>query len=223
MGRFIEVCCVSAADAAEAQAGGAGRIELCENLAVGGVTPSRELIEEVMKLSSIPVNVLIRPREGDFVYSEEEEARMVREIEMCGNLGVNGVVIGALRGDGTVDTGMIKRLMEVARPLSVTFHRAFDRCSGPFEALEEIVALGCDRLLTSGQMESSYDGRFLLAELVRRAGDRIVVMPGGGIRPSNIVQIADLTEAREYHSSSRDESGRTSRRIVRILVGRPVR
>lgn len=219
MGRFLEVCCVSAADVAEAQAGGAGRVELCENLAVGGVTPSRELIAEVMKISSIPVNVLIRPRKGDFVYSAEEEARMVQEIIMCRELGVNGVVIGALRSDGSVDTGMIKRLMEIARPLSVTFHRAFDRCCGPFEALEEIIALGCDRILTSGQKESSYDGRFLLAELVRRAGGRIVVMPGGGIRPSNIGEIAALTEATEYHSSSRDESGRTSREVIGMLVG----
>ena len=219
MGRFVEVCCVSSADVREAAEGGAGRVELCENLEVGGVTPSRELLEEVMRVSPIPVNVLVRPRGGDFVFSPEEEAAMVRDIRMCKELGVNGVVIGALRADADIDVEMTARLVEEARPLSVTFHRAFDCCRDPFAALEEIISIGCDRILTSGQKDSSYDGRELLARLVEAAAGRIVIMPGGGVRVSNISEIEEVTKAVEFHSTSRGESGSTERGVVAMLVG----
>lgn len=219
MGRFVEVCCVSSADVREAAEGGAGRVELCENLEVGGVTPSRELLEEVMRVSPIPVNVLVRPRGGDFVFSPEEEAAMVRDIRMCKELGVNGVVIGALRADADIDVEMTARLVEEARPLSVTFHRAFDCCRDPFAALEEIISIGCDRILTSGQKDSSYDGRELLARLVEAAAGRIVIMPGGGVRVSNISEIEEVTKAVEFHSTSRGESGSTERGVVAKLVG----
>lgn len=219
MGRFVEVCCVSSADVREAAEGGAGRVELCENLEVGGVTPSRELLEEVMRVSPIPVNVLVRPRGGDFVFSPEEEAAMVRDIRMCKELGVNGVVIGALRADAGIDVEMTARLVEEARPLSVTFHRAFDCCRDPFAALEEIISIGCDRILTSGQKDSSYEGRELLARLVEAAAGRIVIMPGGGVRVSNISEIEEVTKAVEFHSTSRGESGSTERGVVAMLVG----
>lgn len=219
MGRFIEVCSVCEADVLEAAKGGAGRVELCEDLEVGGVTPSRKLLESVVRSSPVPVNVLVRPRGGDFVYSEAEEKSMADDIAMCKELGASGVVIGALRPDGSVDVGMMRRLVDAARPLSVTFHRAFDCCRDPFEALEEIIGLGCERILTSGQKESAYDGRELLAALVERAAGRIIIMPGGGVRTHNIGEIEAVTKAAEFHSTSRGESGATEREVVAALVG----
>lgn len=219
MGRFLEVCSVSVADVREAAAGGAGRIELCENIEVGGVTPSQELIGEVLRVSPLPVNVLVRPRGGDFVFTADEEAQMRESILMCRRMGVNGVVIGALRRDGSVDTEMMRRLVDAAGPMPVTFHRAFDCCSEPYRALEEIISLGCSRLLTSGQKESAYDGRELIAGLVSRAGGRIVIMPGGGVRTSNIAEIEAATRAAEFHSTSRGASGATERSVVAALVG----
>lgn len=219
MGRFIEVCSVCEADVLEAAKGGAGRVELCENLEVGGVTPSRNLLESVVRSSPVPVNVLVRPRGGDFVYSEAEEKSMADDIAMCKELGASGVVIGALRPDGSVDVEMMRRLVDAARPLSVTFHRAFDCCRDPFEALEEIIGFGCERILTSGQKESAYDGRDLLAELVERAAGRIIIMPGGGVRTYNIGEIEAVTKAAEFHSTSRGASGATESAVVAALVG----
>ncbi len=221
MERFIEVCCVSAEDVEEAALGGAKRVELCENLDVGGVTPSASLLEKVLFDKKIPVNVLVRPRGGDFVFSPDEERQMAEDILLCKKLGADGVVIGALKEDGSVDTEMTRRLVDIARPLSVTFHRAFDRCSEPFAALEEIIALGCDRLLTSGQEESSYDGKALIAELVRRADGRIVIMPGGGVRTYNIEELAAATKATEFHSTAHGADGRTCRNVVSRLAGNP--
>lgn len=219
MGRFIECCCTSVYEVMEAVAGGARRIELCERLDVGGVTPSRELLSEVLSCCPLPVNVLVRPREGDFVYTPEEEAMMVESIKMCKEFHANGVVIGALNADGSIDTGMMARLLAAARPLSVTFHRAFDCCNEPFAALDSIISLGFDRLLTSGQEESSYDGRHLLAELVDHAAGRIVIMPGGGVRPTNIDEIEVSCHAPEYHGSAHSDSGQTDRKVVSLLVG----
>lgn len=218
MGRYIECCCTSADEVMEAVAGGASRIELCEELGIGGVTPSRELLEKVMELCPIPVNVLVRPRGGDFVFSEEETARMIEDIEMCKELKVNGVVIGALDSDGNVDMETMQKLTAAARPLSVTFHRAFDCCSDPYRALEDVISLGCDRLLTSGLRASAYEGRELIAELVSIAADRIVIMPGAGIKPSNIAEINKITRAPEYHGSAHSEHGSTDRRVVSQLV-----
>lgn len=201
MSRFIEFCCTSVEDVQKAMAAGAGRVELCEDLSCGGVTPSRELIEKVLAISTVPVNVLVRPRGGDFVYTQEEEAQIKESIQLCKELKVNGVVIGALKSDGSVDKEMMHRLVAQARPLSITFHRAFDECSNPLQSLEEIMDMGCERLLTSGQKESAYDGRELLAELVKRAEGRIIIMPGGGVRPANILELEKVTHAREFHAS----------------------
>lgn len=219
MGRFIEVCAVSVADILEAAAGGAQRVELCENLEVGGVTPSRELLAAAIECGALPVNVLVRPRGGNFVYTPGEEASMMEDIRMCRELGAAGVVIGALTEDSDVDMSMMRRLISEARPLSVTFHRAFDRARDPFRALEDVISLGCDRLLTSGQQPSSFDGHHLLAELVERAAGRIIIMPGGGVRVSNIEEIAALTRAKEFHSTSRGDSGATERDVVAKLAG----
>ena len=199
---FCEVCCPTHDAVARAVAAGAGRIELCERLEVGGVTPSEALIREALAIAGdIPVNVLIRPREGNFVFNEEEAAQMLASIELCKRLGVNGVVIGALRPDGSVDMALMRRLMEAARPLSITFHRAFDECSDVFAALEDIISLGIDRLLTSGHCADAWEGRFVLCDLVARAAGRIVIMPGCGITPANLPEIAATTQATEFHGS----------------------
>ena len=197
MEKFLESCCVSAEQVNFAQKHGARRIELCENLEVGGVTPSRELLELVMSLADIPVNVLVRPRGGDFVFNEGEVISMLDDIEMCAELGASGVVIGALDSEGNVDMSTMRRLVSRARELglSVTFHRAFDVCADPLEAFERVVELGCDRLLTSGHEADAYKGRELIATLVDKHS--VIVMAGCGVRPSNI----DLIRADEYHAS----------------------
>lgn len=206
MARLLESCCTSAAEARTALEGGAGRIELCEEIAIGGVTPSEANIAETVALG-LPVNVLVRPRGGNFVFNEEEERQMLRSIDTCRRLGAAGVVIGALKKDGSIDLPMMGRLVSRARGngserrLSVTFHRAFDECAEPFAALDQIIALGCDRLLTSGQKPSAYEGMELIAELVKRADGRIIIMPGAGITPANLDIIENETGAVEFHGT----------------------
>lgn len=206
MSRLLESCCISVTEAKAALEGGAGRIELCENIAVGGVTPPAESIAATVALG-MPVNVLVRPRGGNFVFSVKEEAEMLASIDECRRLGAAGVVIGALTEDGGIDLPMMRRLIARARGgagerrLSVTFHRAFDECAEPFTALEQIISLGCDRLLTSGQKASAREGCALIAGLVRRARGRIIIMPGAGITPSNLDEIAEKTGAEEFHGT----------------------
>lgn len=218
--RFLECCCADAAEAIEAQAGGAQRVELCEDLPCGGVTPSRINIETTLKAVRIPVNVLIRARGGDFVYNEDEIGTMIGSVRMCRELGVNGVVIGALKKDGSIDTGTVRRLMAEAEGLHVTFHRAFDECSDPFKALEDIIGLGCDRLLTAGHASNVNDGEETLKELNAKADGRIIILAGSGVRPGNIARIEESTGVREFHSSSHGPDGRTSREVVAAMVGR---
>ena len=204
MGRYFrEACCPSAEAAGIAAKNGASRVELCESLEIGGVTPSQKMIEQVLKENpGVCVNVLVRPRGGDFIFSEDEIQTMLKDIRLCKSLGVNGVVIGALRPDGGVDMACMRRLIEEARPLSITFHRAFDECSDVRDCLEDVIALGCDRLLTSGHEKNALEGRFTIAELVKQAAGRIIIMAGCGVRPSNINIIAESTKAEEYHSST---------------------
>ena len=197
---FIERCCTDSAQALEALKAGAGRIELCRDLPVGGITPEKEEIVRAIA-TGIPVNVLVRPRGGDFVYTEAEIEEMKETIRFCREAGANGVVIGALKPDGNIDIGTMKALMAEAEGLSVTFHRAFDECSDPEAALEEIISLGCDRLLSSGQAASAYEGRELLAALVKQSAGRIVIMPGAGVTPQNIQKLADATGAVEFHGT----------------------
>jgi copper homeostasis protein len=199
---FREVCCPTIEAVSKAVAAGADRIELCERLEVGGVTPSERFIRDALAAAgSAPVNVLVRPREGNFVYSEEEVGKMLESIRRCKALGVNGVVIGALLPDGSVDMALMRQLVAAARPLSITFHRAFDECRDPFEALEDIISLGIERLLTSGHRADAWEGRFILKELVGRAAGRIVIMPGCGITPANLPELAAITGATEFHGS----------------------
>ena len=204
MGRYFrEACCPSAEAAGIAAKNGASRVELCESLEIGGVTPSQKMMELVLKENpGLCVNVLVRPRGGDFIFSEDEIQTMLKDIRLCKSLGVNGVVIGALRPDGGVDMACMRRLIEEARPLSITFHRAFDECSDVRDCLEDVIALGCDRLLTSGHEKNALEGRFIIAELVKQAAGRIIIMAGCGVRPSNINIIAESTKAEEYHSST---------------------
>lgn len=201
MNRFLECCSTTVQEVVDAQRLGASRIELCEDLAVGGVTPGRKLLEEVLRVATIPVNVLVRPRGGDFHFNENEVQEMLNSIALCKELGVNAVVIGALDAEGNVDMPVMKRLIQAARPLPVTFHRAFDVCACPDEAFEQILELGCERLLSSGHESTSFIGRHYLGKLVQRAEGRIVVMPGCGLRPSNIEIIAQDTGASEFHAS----------------------
>jgi copper homeostasis protein len=147
------------------------------------------------------VNVLIRPREGNFVYNEEEVEQILVSISLCKGLGVNGVVIGALHSNGSVDMELMRRLVAASRPMGITFHRAFDECCDIFAALEDIISLGIDRLLTSGHCAKAWEGRFILKEMVVRADGRIVIMPGCGITPANLAEIAAVTGATEFHGS----------------------
>ena len=216
--RFLECCCADSEEAAEAQAGGASRIELCEDLPCGGVTPSRNNIEATLASVSIPVNVLVRPRGGNFVYDEAEVESMIAAIKMCGELGVNGVVIGALKKDGSVDMDIMRRLIAAAGDMKITFHRAFDECSEPFKALEDIISLGCGRLLTAGHAANVNDGAETLKELQDKAAGRIVIMAGSGVRPGNIASLEALTGISEFHSSSHGHDGRTDRSVVSDMV-----
>ena len=202
MSYIIESCCSSPEDVRRAVLAGARRIELCQELEVGGLTPSYELIRAAIDVAgAIPVNVLVRPREGDFVYTEEEIREMLASIRLCKSLSVNGVVIGALTPEGRVDLQVMQRLLIAARPLAVTFHRAFDVSLDPPAALEEIIGLGIDRLLTSGHCTNAYEGRFALKSLIEQAAGRIVIMPGCGITPANLKEIASVTGASEFHGS----------------------
>ena len=199
---FLESCCTDVEQIRRAQEAGARRIELCEKLAVGGVTPSAELLKAAISVAKVPVNVLVRPRGGDFVFSAAEADTMLRDIELCREAGAAAVVIGALDSRGDVDMPLMRRLCDAASGMSVTFHRAFNVCADPLAAFEDVLALGCDRLLTSGHESDAFKGRFFIAELVERAAGRIIVMPGCGVRRSNIARIAADTGAVEFHASS---------------------
>ena len=208
--RDIQVCCESLHDAVQARDGGARRIELCAALELGGLTPSCGLIDAVRReCPELEINVLIRPRPGNFVYSEKDIEQMLFDIKQCRKMGVHGVVVGALTRDGDINTCVCRRLMNLAKyecsypTLSVTFHRAFDVCRDPQQALEEIIGLRCDCLLTSGQRATALEGAENIAEYVRQARGRIEVMPGCGITPDNIADIEAITGATIFHASAR--------------------
>lgn len=204
---ILEICAGSVESALAARDGGAQRIELCAALEVGGVTPSAGLIAEARKVEGITLNVIIRPRGGDFLYNEYEAACMEQDIHTCKQLGADGVVIGALTADGDIDTALCKRLIAAADGMSVTFHRAFDMCRDPHKALEELIALGCDRVLTSGQAATAEAGIPLLKELVEQADGRIIIMPGCGVNSGNAAAILQATGANEIHASARKSVG----------------
>jgi len=203
IGLLCEVCVDSVESAKEAEKGGAQRVELCASLIEGGITPSAGMVARVRKSIKIGLNVIIRPRAADFCYSEDEFEVMRGDIAIAKELGADGVVFGILNPDGVVDMTRNQELVKLSRPMKVTFHRAFDMTIDAFQALEDIISLGFDRILTSGQESSCLEGLDLLSELVRRAGDRIIIMPGGGITERNIKKIMNSSKAKEFHVSGR--------------------
>ena len=203
MAYIIEIATSDFVTTKAAVEGGADRIELCANLAEGGTTASYGTILQCREMFDVSLYPIIRPRGGDFLYTDEEFSIMLRDVKTCKELGCDGIVTGLLLADGSVDTRRIALLVQAAYPLGVTFHRAFDRCSNPFEATDQLVELGCERILTSGQKPAAPDGVELIAELNRMAGHRIVIMPGSGIRKENIRMMAEKTGCTEFHSSLR--------------------
>jgi copper homeostasis protein len=202
----VEVCVDSVASAIAAQRGGAARIELCGSLIEGGTTPSAGLIEMTRAAVSMPLHVMIRPRGGDFCYEADEFEVMRRDIALAQRMGANGVVFGVLDVNGNVDVARTRELAEAARPLSVTFHRAFDMTADLFRALDDICAAGVDRILTSGGESSSLNAQEIIAQLVRHDRGRVVVMPGGGIKPENARSLVDHTGVTEVHVGLRAAS-----------------
>ncbi|MDR1919613.1 MAG: copper homeostasis protein CutC [Tannerellaceae bacterium] len=202
--RILEICANSAQSCVEAEAGGARRVELCAAIPEGGTTPSYGEIRTAQALtSSIDINLIIRPRGGDFLYTPAEVQAMLYDIEMAKELKVDGLVFGCLTREGEVDVDLLKRLMAAASPLPVTFHRAFDVCRDPFTALEQLIDCGCARILTSGQQPDALSGIPMIAQLVKQAAGRIIIMPGCGVRADNIARIEAETGAREFHTSAR--------------------
>ena len=204
MSKFkIEVCALSVQSAINAAAAGAYRVELCDNYFEGGTTPGPGTIELARKNIPIKLNVLIRPRGGDFLYSGIELETMLKDIYAVKNLNGDGIAVGVLRADGKIDRDIMKEIIALAHPMSVTFHRAFDNTADPFEALETLIELGADRILTSGGAGSAMQGKDIIASLVQKAGGRIIIMPGAGINDKNIKELALLTGAVEFHLSAK--------------------
>jgi copper homeostasis protein len=196
-----EIACFGFESAMPAQKAGADRIELCSNQPEGGVTPSYGLIDLARKNLHIDLNIIIRPRGGNFVYSDSELSIMENDILICKELGVNGVVFGVLNNDNKVDKTVNSELVKIASPLTTTFHRAFDDTEDAMKALEDIIDCGFTRILTSGQSRTAPEGAKLISELVMASEERIIIMPGGGVRKENINELIKKTKAKEYHSS----------------------
>lgn len=197
----LEIACFNSESAVIAEAAGANRVELCEDYSCGGVTPSEEMITQVRRLVKLPLMVMIRPRAGDFVYSETEIAQMEESILFCRSNGVNGVVFGTLTGDNQIDRLLCSRLTNLARPMSVTFHRAIDECNDIKHSVRELVSIGVDRVLTSGRGKTALAGLSEISILQKIFGKQIAVMPGGGIRSSNITALFG-SGCQEYHTSA---------------------
>jgi copper homeostasis protein len=187
----------------QAQASGASRIELCDNPAEGGTTPSYGFIKAARAVLQIDLFPIIRPRGGDFLYSDAEFDIMKTDVQLCKDLGCDGVVIGMLHADATIDTVRCAKLIKIAYPMSVTFHRAFDRVTDAKKALEDVIAIGCERILTSGFYPNVMDGIENIKALIQQADDRIIIMPGSAVRASNVKEIINQTGAKEIHSSAR--------------------
>ncbi len=202
---IFEACVDSIESALAAQDGGADRIELCADLIEGGTTPSAGTIDLVCKHVNIPIMVMVRPRGGDFCYSDLEFEEMKRDIEFIKQFNVAGIVLGILREDGTVDKERIKTLIQAARPMQITFHRAFDMTRNPFEALDDLTELGIERVLTSGQESNVVEGVETLKKLVEKAGGKIIIMPGGGVNENNVSQIIARCGVKEIHGSAREK------------------
>jgi copper homeostasis protein len=221
---ICEICVDSVAGVRAAKAAGAGRVELCGDLLEGGTTPSCGMIRQARRIAEIGLNVMIRPRGGDFLFDDDEFAVMEADIDTAKGEGANGVVIGLLSADGAIDAKRTRELIARARPLSVTFHRAFDMTPDPFEALEMLIGLGIDRVLTSGQEATVLEGLPLIVELIRRAGKRIIVMPGGGITVRNASRIVAAAKPPEIHFAALEpEAGGMQFRRHHVFMGGELR
>jgi copper homeostasis protein len=197
---LLEISVETVEHAVAAECGGADRLELCSELAVGGLTPSAELMRAVRARVKLPLFAMIRPRAGDFAYSAEEFAAMRGSIELVKRIKMEGVVLGLLTGNGQVDFSLTRELVEIARPLPVTFHRAIDETADMLEAVEDVAQTGASRILTSGGKATAFEGAARIAEMVSRAGERIIILPGAGIHAGNIAEVARVTGAKEFHS-----------------------
>ncbi len=203
---IIEIATSDFLTTAAAVKGGADRIELCANLGEGGTTPSYGHIKKCRETFAVPLYPIIRPRGGDFLFSAEEYSIMQEDVKRCKQLGCDGIVIGLLNSDGSIDIKRTAALIEAAYPMGVTFHRAFDRCREPFEAMEQLISLGCERILTSGQKPVATESVEMIGELNKAAAARIIIMPGSGVRKENIKMLAERTGCVEFHSSLREKS-----------------
>ena len=197
----LEICCYSATSAIKAAEAGANRIELCENFTEGGTTPSYGTIKYVLDRVKIPVNVILRPRGGDFLYNNAEFEVMKQDVLKIKKLGANGVVFGMLTASGNINIKQVKEIKELASPLECTFHRAFDMCNDMFKALQQLKEIGIQKVLTSGGKNTAYEGIDVLEQLVALAKNDIIIMPGSGINDKNIKEIYIKTKAKEYHAS----------------------
>ena len=199
----IEICAQSLTSAVNAQKGGAHRIELCTALEVGGLTPSPATMLEARRLLIIPICVLVRPRAGDFIYADLEFETIKRDIIWCKENRMDGVVVGILTQNGTFDLEKMRELAEIARPMEIASHRAFDQTPDAAEALEQLIALGFDRVLTSGQAQNVVLGRDILRGLVEQAAGRITIMPGNGVNIENLKDLIEYTKATEFHTTAK--------------------
>lgn len=206
---LLEIIGFNIESCVSAQANGADRIELCDSPPEGGTTPSYAFIKEARKKLHIPLYVMIRPRGGNFLYSDEEYSMMRQDIIQCKKAGCDGVVFGILNPDGSVNKEQCTRLVEAAYPMGVTFHRAFDRVNDPEKALKDVMAAGCERILTSGLRPKVEEGLDMITKLVQLAVDDIIIMPGSGVNSSNIRKIIESTGVREIHSSASTNAAQT--------------
>ena len=204
MENYILECCVDSVESAiEAEKGGANRIELCSALVIGGLSPSKALFEKVKEQVNIKIHVLLRPRFGDFCYTDFEHEIIKQEIKMFKELGADGVVIGTLKSDGSLNLEQMKELVEEAEGMSITLHRAFDMCADPFRTLEEVKELGIHTILTSGQKNNCIDGKDLLGQLIKKANREVDILIGGGVDVSVIPALYESTGATSYHMSGK--------------------
>ncbi|MGE0238318.1 MAG: copper homeostasis protein CutC [Parvibaculaceae bacterium] len=221
---IYEICVDSVAGVRAAKAAGAHRVELCANLLEGGTTPSRGMIRTARGIAGIGLQVIIRPRGGDFLYDADEFAIMEADVDTAKAEGADGVVIGLLTADGEVDAARTRALIAQARPLSVTFHRAFDMTRDAVAALETLIGLGVDRILTSGQEPSVLEGLPVITDLIRRAGDRIIIMPGAGITQRNAARIIAEARPKEIHFAALEpEAGGMRFRRQHVYMGGELR
>lgn len=218
----IEICCGSIQSAANAKAGGAVRVELCQGLVEGGTTPSPATIQYAVRELGLKVFVLVRPRGGDFCYNELEVKTMEEDVAFCKEAGASGIVVGFLHPDGSIDTELTRRFVELSAPLPVTFHRAFDECADPLNALEQIIECGCARILTSGCKPTAIEGAEMLQQLVKQADGRITILAGSGVTPENAVALREKTGVKEIHGSCKktrpDGAWETDAEEVRKLI-----